>query len=409
MDLSVKCLLFVFIVLTQACARPVVTQTPASFTVNVEGQAAITHNSKLLARKQALQDAVRHAALQSGVMVKGQTSLSHGGVLFDTFTLRTAAAVNFSKITDEWEENNIYHVRAWVTLSGSDFCTPQYRKRIVATGFPLAQPEQLSGTESQDISSGIPREIMHLLMESRDFIGVNHTHISLYPQADVASTLDGHQPYTVSSAMQMASQDGGQLVLSGVIRDLKIELANDVQGYGLLAMAKSMARNMWAKRSIGLDIYVHDGFTGALLTQYRYTDEAGGDVWVPANVTVGSEGFRDTAVGAKLSKIIASASVDLRKALSCYPFTTRIIQIDGDKVFIDAGAQENINMGDQFVVYADTSEELHLEGFRQYAGRDKQPVAVLTIRDIKPRYAIGELDVPPKGLGVQEGDWVRSW
>ncbi len=393
----------------QACARHVAMPTPVNFTVNAEGQAAITHSSKLLARKQALQDAIRHAALQSGAKVNSHTSLSQGSVLFDTFSMRMAATVNSSKVIDEWEEDNTYHVRALVTLSSSDICRPQYRKRIIATGFPLAQPEQLNGTESQDISRGIPREIMHLLMASHDFIGTNNTPISLYPHADMAANLAEYQPYTVSRAMQMADETGGQLVLSGVIRDLKVELPNEVQGTGLLAMAKSMARSVWAKRSIGVDIYVHDGFTGALLTQYRYTDEVSGDVWIPANVTVGSAGFRETALGAKLSKIIAAVSMDLRKALSCYPFTTRIIQVEGNHVFIDAGAQENVSIGDQLVVYSDASEALHLEGFRQYIRRDKQPVAVITIRDIKPRYAIGELDVPPNELGIQEGDWVRSW
>lgn len=409
-------LFYKFLVLSSFLALPACTHpnlpppiAPSFVTINAEGQAAMTKNSKLLARRLALQDAIRHAAMQSGAIVKSQTRLNQGSVMFDTFSMRVSAAVNHSQILEEWQENNIYHVRANITLSNMATCQPQYRKRLIATGFPLVHPEQLSSSETQDLASGIPREIMHQLVESQDFIGFNHTHTSLYAQPDLAPNLGEDWPYTYSKAMQIANDEGGQLVLSGVIRDLKLDLPNDVLGNNWMALAKSLARSLSAKRSVGVDIYVHDGFTGALLTQYRYTDELSGDVWIPSDNTVGSIGFKKTLLGTKISQIIEVASADLRQTLSCYPFTTRIIKVDGNKIFIDAGAQENLNIGDQLVVYAQTSEELHLEGNHQFVGRDNQAMGVLTLREIRPRYAIGELEVPAIDLGIQEGDWVKSW
>jgi len=183
-----------------------------------------------------------------------------------------------------------------------------------------------------------------------------------------------------------------------------------MSGAGPLAFARSLAREVVARRGIGIDVYVHDGLTGALLFQQRYVDDVIGDVWIPATYTVGSERFNTTSTGAKIAKIIDQASNDIRRTLNCYPFTTRIIEIKDDKVFIDAGAQEKLNIGDQLVVYSTgNTDDLHLDGGLSFIGKDKQPTGVLTILNVTPRYSIGRLEAPARDLGIKVGDWVKSW
>jgi hypothetical protein len=215
--------------------------------------------------------------------------------------------------------------------------------------------------------------------------------------------------YRLSKVMQIAASNGVQFVLSGVIRDLEVESTEYMRGAGPLAFAKSLARDVVARRGIGIDVYVHDGLTGALLFQQRYVDDVIGDVWIPATYSVGSERFNSTTTGNKIAKIIGQASTDIRQSLSCYPFATRIIEIKGDKVFIDAGAQEKLNVGDQLMVYSSSGDDLNLDGGYSFVGRDKQPAGVLTIRSIAPRYAVGSLEVPARELGIKIGDWVKSW
>jgi hypothetical protein len=179
-------------------------------------------------------------------------------------------------------------------------------------------------------------------------------------------------------------------------------------GSGIAAYANSWARHISGKRHIGIDVYVHDGMTGALLLQKRYVDEASGDVMIPSSYTVGSEGFRSTETGQKITDIIRKASRDIQQNLNCYPFSTRIADIQGDRIFIDAGAQEKLNVGDQLIVYATASDTLNLDGGSSFIQNDKQPVSVLTIQSITPRYAIGTIEGSAKKLGIRIGDWVRS-
>jgi hypothetical protein len=406
-----KCLWVSLVLLTLSCAnvKHQAQARPSTNVVTVEGQAAISNGMSLLAKKQALQDAVRQASMQSAVDIRSQTSVNQNSVSLDTMSMRTAASVSNTKVIKEWTADNIYHVVAMVELSTDSSCTPHYRKRIIATAFPLVKQEQVTGYETQDLYVGIPRELNNLLMESGDFIGSNATHISLYPRPDLAPDLQDRTAYHPSIIMKIAASNGVQFVLSGVIRDLEVESTEYMRGQGPLAFVRSLARDVVARRGIGIDIYVHDGLTGALLFQQRYVDDAIGDVMIPATYSVGSERFNATTTGNKIAKIMDQASIDIRQSLSCYPFATRIIEIKDNKVFIDAGAQEKLSVDDQLVVYSSGGDDLNLDGGLSFIGKDKQPAGVLTIRSITPRYAIGSLEVPARELGVKVGDWVKSW
>lgn len=323
-------------------------------------------------------------------------------------TMRSAAAVSNTKILKEWEASGIYHVKAMVELSPTGMCKPTYRKRIIATAFPRVAAEQISDYETNDLDNGIPREINNLLMESNQFIGINATNVALYPRPDLAPSLQENTDYQVSKVMKMANKSGAQFVLSGVIRDLKIASNEYVNGSGVEAFANSWMRNISGKRNIGIDVYVHDGMTGTLLLQKRYVDKSEGDVMIPASYAVGSDGFRTTETGRKITDIIDKASHDIEQALNCYPFSTRIADIKGDRIFIDAGAQEKLNVGDQLIVYGSVNGSLNLDGGSSFIASDKQPVSVLTIQSLTPRYAIGSVEGSVSKLGIKVGDWVRS-
>lgn len=401
---------FSVIIGVSACASVTTEQNAAQQQniVTVEGQAAVQNGAVLLAKKQALQDAIRVASQQSSVAVHSQSSMDNNNRLLDSISMRSAAAVSNTKVLREWEAGGIYHVKAMVELSPTGMCSPTYRKRIIATAFPRVVQEQISDYETNDLDNGIPREINNLLMESSQFIGINATDIALYPRPDLAPNFQDRDAYQLSKVIQMASKSGAQFVLSGVIRDLEIASNEYMRGSGVEALVNSWARQISGKRNIGIDVYVHDGMSGALLLQRRYVDKVEGDVMIPASYTVGSDGFRTTETGKKITEIIAKASTDIEQTLNCYPFATRIADIKGNQVFIDAGAQEKLNVGDQLIVYGTASGNFHLDGGSSFIANDKQPVSVLTIQSVTPRYAIGSIEGSASKLGIKVGDWVRS-
>ena len=349
----------------------------------VQGSALMTDAGIEQARQAAINDAIANASSQ----LKGPNA---GSLL-----------VSDIKVVDEWQEGNLYHVQALAILSTKQACRSPYRKKIVATGFPVMNPDQVSGIESQDLFSGIPREINNRLMESGDFVGRNMTNSMLYLRPDVAPEVNVDGRVGAPVILDIAKRHDAQFVLSGVIRDFKIESTDYVRGSGPLAMLKSTMRDFIARRSVGIDVFVHDGFTGALLFQHRYTDSILGDVTLPSGYTVGSERFDSTPAGHKITEIIDQASDDIRKLFGCYPFAARISRVESNRIYLAAGAQDKVKVGDRFKVYSAGAADSVGMGF-------VDPIGTMTISDVGPSMAAGNLDGGSRVI-VRPGDWVRSF
>lgn len=352
--------------------------------VSAQGAAPIGASGLDEARRAAIEAAVDNASLQ--------------------LKRNNAATLLISdiKVVDEWQEANVYHVQVLAVLSEKQRCALPYRKKIVATGFPITNPDQISGTESQDLYSGIPREINNRLMETGDFIGRNFTNTVLYERPDIAPEIVLTQGTANSVILNVARQYNAQFVISGVIRDFRVESTEYVRGSGFLAEIKSLTRDFIARRSIGFDVFVHDGFSGALLFQHRYTDSIIGDVSLPSGYNVGSERFNATPAGHKISELIQEASEDVHRVFGCYPFTTRVLQSANNRIVISAGAQDKIKMGDKLMVYSAL-------GPSQGGTGSGDAVGVLTITDVSAATATGSLDSAGQGSLVRPGDWVKSF
>ena len=353
---------------------------PRTFTV--QGQASITNGAKLLARKQAFTNALTHIPSQSGGFYSSEVLLGS------------------TKVVDEWVVDNIYHVQVLAILSEDNTCHSPYRKRLLVTGFPSVVSGQISGNETQDLYSGIPREMMNILMESGAFIGRNETHSILYSYPDMAPEIIDESGFQDPLVVQLAEEYDAQFVISGVIRDMEVESTEYVRGAGAFAQIKSLMRDFIARRGIAIDVYVHDGMTGDLLFQHRYIDRVIGDVWIPTGYSVGSERFKSTPTGNKISKIIQLASKDINDLFSCYPFSAKIHQVDNNNIYIAAGAQDRIKIGDSLVVYS-----------KNPAGGmiDNQLVGVLNIKSVQASFSVGKMELTSDARKVKAGDVVKSW
>lgn len=389
MKITFQFLLFSCLFFTQACVNKSALESdenglsaPVERVITAQGQAKIKNGAKLLARKQAFRNAIRNASIEAG----GQQS--------------TESLLGSAKVVDEWIEDDTYYLQLLTVVSAGLSCNSPYRKRIVVTGFPAVTTGQISGNETQDLYSGIPREIMNLLMETGGYIGRNESHTALYSRPDIAPEIINQSVYQDSVIVQLAQEHGAQFVLSGVIRDLEVESTEYVRGAGAFAQLKSMMRDFIARRGVGIDVYVHDGMTGALLFQHRYTDTVIGDVWIPAGYTVGSERFKATPAGHKISNIIQLASKDIVDLFGCYSFSAKIIKVENNKVYIAAGMQDKLKPGDSLVVYA-----RNLSSGMQ----ENKLIGVVKIEDVQSGFSVGEMEIVSDIRKIKAGDMVKSW
>lgn len=384
MNFFIKALLCIFFILLHGCSTPANKKTEADnhlvgAPIIVQGQATIQNGAKLLARKLAFSHAISNVSSQ----LKN--------------TVPSSYLIGSTKVVDEWIADDIYHLQVLSVLSSNSSCNAPYRKKIVATAFPIVTSGQVNGSETQDLYSGIPREMMNILMESGHFIGRNDTHTSLYARPDMAPELLTTD-YQLPTTIQVAQKNNDQFILSGVIRDFEVESTEYVRGAGIFAQIKSITRNFSARRGIAIDIYVHNGFSGALLFQHRYTDTVIGDVWIPSGYTVGSERFKSTPAGHKISEIIQLASRDINDLLSCYPFSTKVIKIEDDNISISGGTQNKLKQGDSLVIYSKNLDPIE----------DNKLIGVVNIQTVQANYSTGKMNSLSSARQVKLGDYVRN-
>lgn len=382
-----RCLFLLLLVFLSACAgvddKPADTVALSSRQATLHGSAPVVSGDVDAARRAAIGNAIAQASLQL------HTDKSESLLASDI------------KVVDEWQEGGAYHVQAVAVVTSQHSCQSPYRKKILATAFPVMDTEQISGTDSQDLYGGIPREIANHLMESGDFIARNLTNTSLYYQPELAPEIPVASFYPDSILLTLAKQHDAQLVLAGVIRDFKIEATEYVRGSGVLALLKSTMRDYVARRSVGIDVYVYDGFTGALVFQHRYTDSILGDVSLPQGYTVGSERFGSTSAGHKINEIVRQASDDIQQLFACYPFAARIERVDNNRIMIAAGAQDRIRVGERMMVYSAGDNDTAGLGFTN-------PIGSIIISEVGPSMAMGQLENSVTPGMVRPGDWVRS-
>ncbi len=391
MKQSIRLFIFVSLFYLLGCAsKPAIESTELQVSplssphaITVQGQAPIHNGAKLLARKQAFRAAIRNASIETGGQFSSDTILGS------------------TKVVDEWVADNVYYVQVLAVLSeGEQVCNSPYRKKMVVTGFPGVVSGQISANETQDLYSGIPREILNILMETGGFIGENKTHTVLYSRPDMAPSIIDETGYQDSIVVELAQEKGAQFVLSGVIRDFEVESTEYIRGSGLFSQVKSMMREFAARRSIAIDVYVHDGLTGSLLFQHRYTDKVIGDVWIPSGYAVGSERFKSTPSGHKISKIVQLASKDIGQLFACYPFATKVIKVDNKKVYLAAGSQDKLRRGDDLVVYAvQGNSAMHVN----------KMIGVIKVLDVQANFSVGEMELTSDARKIKAGDLVKSW
>ncbi len=394
MSLISRCLLLIVFFILSGCVKNKTDVASSSSnplnqkpTLIAEGQAPIINQARLQARRIAIQSAIQSMASQ----------LSH--------QINQSILISNAKVVDEWQHEDNYHVQVVSTLSAAPYCQAAYKKRIVATAFPTVESGQISAHESQDLYSGIPREIIHHLMESGGFIGRNNTGVTLYANPAMAPEIQPAEGYLGSSVINIAQQMNSQFVLSGVIRDIAVESGEYVRGAGILSQIRSSVRDISARRGVTLDVYVHDGFSGALLFQHRYSDSVLGDVWIPAGYAVGSERFNATPAGHIIDTMIKLISQDINRVFGCYPFTARVLKKEHNRLVISAGAQDKLKPGDNLVVYATD----HLTDDLGFEGSQKQAIGMLKIDQVSAGYASGIMEIPADIRQVKVGDWVKSW
>ncbi len=351
--------------------------------VEAVGSAPIVDGATNLAREQAVQDAMRQAMLQTKAHVDATSVVSTNVLIIDSARVNAAGTVQDVTVLDQWVDNGVLHVRIRAQIPEEQLRTPspsaRYRKKIAALQFDVLNRRHIY--DMPGVERELPRELLRRLGNSDGFVSVDGTRYLLKS--------DGPQDRDTTTIAAIADQLGVQFLLSGVIRDM---------GVNRSLLTRS--------RRLEVEVFIYDGLSGARVARHRFSENvADAGLFDRGTVLFSNAEFFQTVYGAALDRVIARQVEMVEMDMDKLPFSARVIQVDGKKVYFNAGVTSRVQTGDILMTFRLDPQPLIDESSARLLGYKETPVAALAVHQVQPLFAMGELET--EGNDLHPGDIIR--
>jgi hypothetical protein len=355
-----------------------------------EGVAAIADGNLARARQTAIRDALEQLGLRSGARVDLAAGASTRGKTFESSRIQPAAEFDRYTVLREWQTGQVLHVRIAVKEEDArprGSVNLAYKKKIVVTPFHVRRSPQLDDVD--DIAVRLPQELLRRMTASGKFLGKESPYVispgSKGPSADTAAV------------RRIASMYEGQFVVSGEIVD-----ASNFDKPAYYGLIRKDARR------IEIEFYVHDGLTGVLLARRTALVEQVGERRIGRDKPFGSASFAATPFGGAILRALDEGIAGITADIAALPFMAKVVQVQGERIVIDAGSTSSVAPGDQLVIYRlDPRQQVYGADPLVPLGTVEAPLGTVSIVQVQPGFAIGSVTPPAAARQVSAGDMVR--
>jgi len=377
-------------------------------TVEAEGAARI-ESSVALAKRMALQDAIRQALMQAGAKISTTTVTSRTGVVTDNMRFSAQGRVTHVAILREWTDEDHYYVKiraqvpgdklmqallkaeqggndgagqAGAYANGNAEAANRYRRKVAVSQFHVLDRTQIH--DLPKIETELARELERRLISDGRVLTVNAsqyllplTEEGVISQRRILGALPpAREPHQVAS--EFAESLGVQFVVTGVIRDMSV--SNHFLGTKM--------------RHLELDLFIHDGISGASVARHRVSETAEESVLADlhsADTVVMSEKFFASPFGRKVDQMLDRMVELIVSDVGSQPFTARVIRAEGNRIYFDAGGLANIRVGDVLNTYKLSEVPVKDYPGQRALGYTENPSTNLIVTQVQRLFSVGEL------------------
>ncbi len=291
---------------------------------------------------------------------------------------------------------------AQADLSGSPEHTwPAYtgpKKRIAVTKFE----NKVTGVYGNwRLGDGFAEMLTTELMKTGQFVVVERQALQ-----DVLGEQELGQSGVVrkESAAKVGQVLGAQIIIRGVVSEFTL---NESGGGGGIGIAGFRVGGRSSNAHVAVDIRLIDTTTGQVLQSHNAVGKAessGVNVGVSrGNVDFGAAAFQNTPLGQATRQAIHDAVHFIMLNMERMPFTAKVVKVEGNKVYINAGSQMNIKHGFKFSAYS-VGEDIVDPDSGLKLGADEKLAGTVEVRDVQEKYSIGSL---MSGSGLKRGDVLK--
>jgi hypothetical protein len=376
--------------------------------VQVTGKAVYDEDRYDYVRQQAREDALQQAVMSLGGRVESIQRVENGLISQDSFSLSNDASVNEAVLEDEYIEGGILNLVMSVDVEAVPTCPSSqanaYKKKVAVMGFALQSPQQAKMGRLDNIERGLASALNSALHQQDNLVVFEHSQFGLHQETTNAPTRFTAQR-TLTKATNYAQQIGAQFVVSGVVRDLGVENTESFST-SYWNKLKRLTQQVNMNRRFTTEIFVHDGFSGAIVWQKRFSTSAPWTDELGRDIGFGSSEFWQGEYGQAVSAVVDDMAWMIGDQLRCQPFMTRISRVDGKTLHFTSGASSGLRPGDKLSVYRTYNyyDSDLLKGTELMNAK-----TALTVSQVHPNFSSGSIAVDPGRLNIQEDDLLVAW
>ncbi|SCK20917.1 flagella assembly protein FlgT middle domain-containing protein [Vogesella sp. LIG4] len=399
-----------------------------------EGMASL-EVGRVAARQAAIEDALRQIAITHQGALQGSSEVNNGAVTAESLMVGPVSLPGKTRVISETQRAGMLIVTVEhdtdppgntaapapneggvAAASCQRAALPPGRflaRRLLASYFPLQQPMQAGDLGS--MASWFPAELVRRLNQQRDVQALDAGNMSLFPDGKVQEPMQA-----ADTVRDIGNREGVQFVLAGRILDTSVtrreprpilfDHTNEAeQGMyytgpmsGLLGFS---IKQVPVERRLVVEYWLYDALSGGVLLREQVTREARGNVAVDSMHLFDTGTLAKSDYGRLLDQTLTAIAGKLHDTMQCLPFSSRVVRVEGDRIYLSAGALDGLAVRDRLLLYKPrpNSEVKRLDG--SVLGVPEQVVGDLEVEQVQPRLAMARLR--SSSQKVQVGDWVR--
>lgn len=358
------------------------------------GSAPIIDSDVASARRNAIDDALRNAALQAGADVSIEQVIENGTLLDDKLRISARSPIRRMTVIEEQENGKVVSVlvKALINDDASADCyAGNIKKTILPFVFRYQDPEaslSAAGIEEFDkyltdlVYSGVAQSPALTVLPADNSRLLIHQSSS-GPDYNLQRTLD-----SISRRTQ------AQFIIVGNINSLS---KSDVGSNKFTQMFYNPTR------TIRFNVQVYDVYSGKLLVAKDYQGDA---EWTLANqnFTLRSDKFATSDYGQRVQQLSKYAIADIVSKLRCQFPTARVVQVNDTTIRINLGANANIKPGMKFhLIHRSDYQDRHNMTYFQNNETD----GIYKVVDVSPTAAtLKAVDINHQLINVMLDDIV---
>ena len=273
-------------------------------------------------------------------------------------------------------------------------------KKIVA----VSRFENKTSWKGQvSLDDGMADQLTDALMKSGAF-----TVLERQTLGDVTAEQDlaGSGRTATSKSAQTGKLVSAQILVKGTVTEFESSSQGSDSGIGFGGFKIGAKRD---EAHVGLIIRLIDTTSGEVIASERVEGKAtsGGTSFGMnvAGVGFGTSGFSKTPLGKAVQEAIDHCVEVITSKLEKVPFCASVIKVNGNEMYIGAGAKTGINVGDTFTVYS-VGEDLVDPSTGEKLGSEETAKGTVKVTKVEDKFCKAQADGDLKD--IKPGDVVKA-